>query len=162
MFKFLSKLFDSPPKRRCPRGHVLVNHRYGGYVRGYNILCDQANGDAGAWCPNCRRVTFDEPSQEKWLEQQPFWIVPDDEVPGIRPCDLPSTYRRGDYAKGAYVPVDPNKPPLGLRPAFLSEGQDNTERLNAIAAAIFRYAEVSKPIPVEWASELKQRVQANG
>lgn len=161
MFKFLSNLFIASPKRRCSRGHVLIKHLYGGYTRGYNILCSQVNGDHGAWCPICREVTFDEPNQQKWLEQQPLWIVPDDEVPGVRPSDLPSSYRRGDYAKGIYVPVDRNKPPIGLKPAYLTEDQDNKSRLTEIAEAIFRYAEVSKPIPTVWASELRERVHEN-
>ena len=54
-----------------------------------------------------------------------------------------------------------NRPPLGLRPRrFVDE-----ERLSEVYAAIARYLEAGKPVPVEWIeeyNELAVRLDASG
>lgn len=46
------------------------------------------------------------------------------------------------------------RPPLGLKPKWVHD----SERKREIIDAMERYAEVKKPIPIEWIEELKQLI----
>lgn len=54
--------------------------------------------------------------------------------------------------------VPPEKPPIGLMPEAIFEGNRLYERMVQIQEAIARYAEAGKPIPPEWAEELGRRI----
>jgi hypothetical protein len=45
-------------------------------------------------------------------------------------------------------------PPIGLRPRWLVDEQ----RASEIVEAINRYAAMSKPVPLEWVTELQERL----
>lgn len=47
------------------------------------------------------------------------------------------------------------KPPLGLMPKKIWE----KIRINELLAAMRRYSEVNKPIPIEWISELEEYLE---
>jgi len=46
------------------------------------------------------------------------------------------------------------KPPLGIKPEWLAEGQ----RIEEIAGGIARFAGEGKPIPPQWVAELERRI----
>ena len=50
--------------------------RSGCYTRAYNELCEQADGEHGFYCMNCRTIHFDTPDFAEWLAKQPEWIKP--------------------------------------------------------------------------------------
>ncbi len=52
------------------------------------------------------------------------------------------------------------KPPLGLEPRDIVEHGFNVYRMGEIMGAIKRYSEAQKPIPVEWVTELIERMQS--
>ena len=51
-----------------------------------------------------------------------------------------------------------NKPPLGIIPKDLYEIKVNMERIDMIIAAMKRYSEAGRPIPVRWVEELEERI----
>ena len=51
-----------------------------------------------------------------------------------------------------------NKPPLGLTPEHIFNTMQNTERIAEIIAAMKRYSEATRPIPVVWIEELERRI----
>lgn len=53
---------------------------------------------------------------------------------------------------------EPVKPPIGLVPRNIFEDNMRQQRANDILAAMQRYAEASKAVPVEWIDELKEFV----
>jgi len=50
------------------------------------------------------------------------------------------------------------KPPLGLMPEYLFEEDRQYDRLLQLGDVITRYAINEMPIPIEWANELKKRI----
>jgi len=54
--------------------------------------------------------------------------------------------------------LTPNKPPLGLVPEHIYEEDRQYDRLLQLSDAISRYAINGMPIPIEWAGELKRRI----
>jgi hypothetical protein len=54
--------------------------------------------------------------------------------------------------------ITPEKPPIGLMPEVIFEGNRLYERIVQIQEAIARYADAGKPIPPEWAEELGRRI----
>lgn len=50
--------------------------------------------------------------------------------------------------------MDTVKPPLGLKPKWVHDGERKCEILEAME----RYAKTEKPIPIEWIKELKELV----
>lgn len=51
------------------------DRRYGEYTRAWNALCNQAAGDSGYYCMNCKHIDFHTPDFETWLAMMPLWIV---------------------------------------------------------------------------------------
>lgn len=78
-------------------------------------------------------------------------IEPADPVPG-------ETAFNNDFASAAIVPIQESKPPLGLTPRDIAESMFNESRIRDIVAAMNRYYEADKAIPVEWCAELKERL----
>lgn len=71
---------------------------------------------------------------------------------GMSTMMFPSSTKDQDLLNMLHQPeIQPlEKPPLGLRPKFVA----NLCRIEEISAAMQRYADVDKPIPIEWIDEL--------
>jgi hypothetical protein len=70
---------------------------------------------------------------------------------GDADCDINRT-----VAKNATVAV---RPPVGLRPEWISDHHNSRNRLIEISEAMMRYAEAHKPAPLDWCRELQRRIE---
>jgi len=61
---------------KCDTCSTRGELRTGYYTRAYNSLCEQAAGEHGYYCMNCRTINFDTPNFGEWMTKQPKWIVP--------------------------------------------------------------------------------------
>lgn len=78
MFKNIFKALRAKPRQEekvIPCKHCGSKKTENGfYTRGWNNLCQQADGDNGAWCPKCCKVTFAR-SLESYKASLPEWCV---------------------------------------------------------------------------------------
>lgn len=85
--KFLTKYFGE----KCPNcGKRKLKIGY--FTRAYNSLCEQADGSRGKQCGNCLDIIFDEPDFDKWLSEQPDWVISYDYLSKIRRGFAPKCY----------------------------------------------------------------------
>ena len=57
------------------------------------------------------------------------------------------------------MPREAPKPPIGIMPIQIWRMECDVQRLKALSAAIFRYADAGQPIPIEWVVELSALVE---
>ena len=88
---------------------------------------------------------------QEMIDEPKKVIEPADPVPG-------ETAFNDDFASAVIVPAKESKPPLGLTPRDIAESMFNKSRIRDIVAAMNRYYEADKAIPVEWSAELKERL----
>lgn len=73
MINTLTTLFFGPKCNLCGQRKLEKQSRF--YNRAYNSLCKQATGELGKWCNNCLHVNWEEPDFDKWINNQPTWII---------------------------------------------------------------------------------------
>jgi 8-oxo-dGTP pyrophosphatase MutT (NUDIX family) len=76
MYKMIEKLKDIIFGLKCGHcGERDLDKDSGMYNRAYNSLCQQATSDLGTWCNTCFCVNWEEPDYDKWINNQPTWII---------------------------------------------------------------------------------------
>jgi hypothetical protein len=67
---------------------------------------------------------------------------------------IPKARKKREIIKNSEI-KDKKRPPLGLIPRFVFESQ----RVNMIIEAIYRYIEAESPIPIEWIEEYNELIK---
>ena len=62
--------------------------------------------------------------------------------------------KRGLYSRLKEAKMEERKPPLGLKPKWIHDGQ----RIREIFEAMERFSDAGEPIPREWIDELRELV----